>query len=505
MRNFITTGIVAGALTVSAVMPAFADVTAREVWDELKGYYESFGYYVEIGTENISGGVVTISQMTLTMQIPDEDEKVRATVDSLILRETGNGSVAIELPESSALAIQVVDNGDVEVQVNIAMDLENFEGLVSGALGNLRIENEGDSMSFKVSEVKAGDETIPVNISIVSGPFENDYRIEKIDDKRRAISGDYDIESMGVIAHVNEPDGDGFFNLTGTVASMESEFSGEFTTSEDPVEVLDAGLNIGVSMEMGASDFDVSFQVKNDRFAMTASAVDALFGFVLSPDVISYDIVEHGVEINISSSEIPIPAVNLNYDELEIGFAVPLSASEEPSEFNGVAALRGLEISEAIWSMIDPGQIIPRDPATIAIDISGKLMVLMDLMNLENLASLEDMDSPPYLPVAVDINELSAIFGGAELAGSGTMTFDPESSVIIQGVPLPVGEVNLSLKGGFGLMDKFSALGLVPAEASMGIRGMIGAFSKPVGEDHFETKVEMNADGSILANGQRIQ
>ena len=238
---------------------------------------------------------------------------------------------------------------------------------------------------------------------------------------------------------------------------------------------------------------------------MTASAVDALFGFVLSPDVISYDIVEHGVEINISSSEIPIPAVNLNYDELEIGFAVPLSASEEPSEFNGVAALRGLEISEAIWSMIDPGQIIPRDPATIAIDISGKLMVLMDLMNLENLASLEDMDSPPYLPVAVDINELSAIFGGAELAGSGTMTFDPESSVIIQGVPLPVGEVNLSLKGGFGLMDKFSALGLVPAEASMGIRGMIGAFSKPVGEDHFETKVEMNADGSILANGQRIQ
>ena len=253
MRNFITTGIVAGALTVSAVMPAFADVTAREVWDELKGYYESFGYYVEIGTENISGGVVTISQMTLTMQIPDEDEKVRATVDSLILRETGNGSVAIELPESSALAIQVVDNGDVEVQVNIAMDLENFEGLVSGALGNLRIENEGDSMSFKVSEVKAGDETIPVNISIVSGPFENDYRIEKIDDKRRAISGDYDIESMGVIAHVNEPDGDGFFNLTGTVASMESEFSGEFTTSEDPVEVLDAGLNIGVSMEMGAS------------------------------------------------------------------------------------------------------------------------------------------------------------------------------------------------------------------------------------------------------------
>ena len=39
----------------------------------------------------------------------------------------------------------------------------------------------------------------------------------------------------------------------------------------------------------------------------------------------------------------------------------------------------------------------------------------------------------------------------------------------------------------------------------MGAQMMMGAFTRPVGEDMLETTVEITGDGQILANGQRLQ
>ncbi|MFT6694908.1 MAG: hypothetical protein ACJAXU_000398, partial [Paracoccaceae bacterium] len=144
-------------------------------------------------------------------------------------------------------------------------------------------------------------------------------------------------------------------------------------------------------------------------------------------------------------------------------------------------------------------------PATVAVDVSGKVTVLVDLLDAEVLDNLDDMAGPPMLPVSLDLSELLVSFGGALLEGDGAVKVDLATAKMIAGVPLPVGEVNLSLKGGFGLMDKLAALGLIPMEASMGIRGMLGIFAKPMGEDRFETKIEFTEEGGILANGQRIQ
>ena len=152
--------------------------------------------------------------------------------------------------------------------------------------------------------------------------------------------------------------------------------------------------------------------------------------------------------------------------------------------------------------MVDPGKSLSRDPATIVIDLVGKVMLLTDLSNPENLKHLK---GPPAIPVSVDLNELTAIFAGAVLNGSGAVRFNMENTESFGGMPQPVGEVNLRLKGGFGLMDKLVELGLVPPDAAMGIRAMSGAFAKPVGDDELESKIELTEDGGILANGQRIK
>ena len=59
---------------------------------------------------------------------------------------------------------------------------------------------------------------------------------------------------------------------------------------------------------------------------------------------------------------------------------------------------------------------------------------------------------------------------------------------------------------GNGLIDKVTKMGLVPQDQAMGARMMLGMFAKPgEGTDTMTSKIEFNADGSIMANGQRIQ
>jgi len=162
----------------------------------------------------------------------------------------------------------------------------------------------------------------------------------------------------------------------------------------------------------------------------------------------------------------------------------------------------GLTVCEAIWSMFDPGQIVPRDPATFAIDMSAKVLVLIDLLNVENL---ERMKGPPALPQSVTLNELTAAFGGARLKGEGEVKINLANMHSYDGMPQPIGKVHLNLKGGFGLLDKLAELGLVPDDAVFTIRAMSGAFAKPVGDDELETEVEFTEKGGVTVNGQMIK
>jgi len=55
-------------------------------------------------------------------------------------------------------------------------------------------------------------------------------------------------------------------------------------------------------------------------------------------------------------------------------------------------------------------------------------------------------------------------------------------------------------------MDKLVQMGLLPQEQAMGARMMMGLFARPgEGPDSLTSTLEINAEGHILANGQRIQ
>ena len=73
-------------------------------------------------------------------------------------------------------------------------------------------------------------------------------------------------------------------------------------------------------------------------------------------------------------------------------------------------------------------------------------------------------------------------------------------------LPAPEGEADLKLVGGNGLLDKLVEMGLVPEDQAMGARMMMGLFAVPgEGEDTLTSKIVVNEEGHVLANGQRLK
>ena len=505
MKNLFKSGIAAGLLCLTTAFPSLADVTAQELRDEIVSFYKNSGYEITIGSEDQAGGTLTLRDVTAVLDIPDDSGEIIVGLGDIVLRETGDGSVEVEPSSNIVFNMHVTPEGEDDVVVKGSLDLRNMMLRASGSMDALKLASASDGGSFRITSFEVDGDAMPVSGVVDFGATASNSTIVKKTNDRRRVSGDTSVASIKVSGGARDPKGDGFLAFAASLDNLVSIFSVEAKKTEDIEDFMSSGFSGDVTLTYGASEIDMSFQDGNDRFAMTTDARKGKFAFALSTDLIEYEIAQEGVNLTMSSSELPIPSVNLSYDELVLAFGVPLSKSDQPGYFHLKTALRGLEVSEAIWSMVDPGQILPRDPAAFALDITGTVMVLANLMNPKTLEVLEDMDKSPMVPVSINLEELTAEIAGVLLKGSGKVTFDADSPVKIGGVPIPVGDIDLRLEGAYGLMDKLMQIGLLPDDASMGMRAMLGAFAKPVGDDKFESNIAFTESGGITANGQRIQ
>jgi Uncharacterized protein conserved in bacteria (DUF2125) len=173
-------------------------------------------------------------------------------------------------------------------------------------------------------------------------------------------------------------------------------------------------------------------------------------------------------------------------------------ANEVAGDYGMVMKLSQFTVSEEAWAMFDPSGALKRDPADIAIDVSGKTKLDFIAMMQADEAGTE----PPVPAVeTLDITELTLKVAGAALAGTGAFTFDNS-----MGIPMPLGEANVTVTGANALIDGLIATGLLAEEDAMGARMMMGVFMAPgANADELTSKIEAKAGGEIYVNGQRVQ
>jgi hypothetical protein len=226
------------------------------------------------------------------------------------------------------------------------------------------------------------------------------------------------------------------------------------------------------------------------------------FHATMNQSKLSYGFAFDGVEVSAQAPDLPFP-VMFSWDQAETSFYMPLENTDEAEPFGFKFALTDVTVSDDIWNMADPTGTIPREPVTAELELAGMAKLFFNILDPDQAEAMAFADTPGELN-SMQLIGLRLAAAGAEITGAGDFTFDNSDLDTFDGFPRPEGEVNIGVKGANALIDTLVDMGLLPAEqATMG-RMFMGMFTTPSGDDELSSKIEINAEGHIMANGQRI-
>ncbi|MCH2096224.1 MAG: DUF2125 domain-containing protein [Rhodobacteraceae bacterium] len=486
---------------------AMADVTPRQVWNDLEAYLTDFGYAVT-GTEVANGNDLTIQDMTFSMALPEGGGDVAMSASELRLIDRGDGSVLVRFPDVMPLDIRI-DDGE-EVDLGLDYSQTNMSVIVSGEPNNLVYTYTADSLEITLAELAIDGEVVPMDVASFSLQMNSVDGSSRISGQEgRDITQVMDIGSLTYDVAFSDPDGgDEAGAFRGALSGV--KFAGDLflpdnLDPEDPVAMMSSGFVMDgkFSHSGGKTQFEIT------EFSGTTNGASStnggFIGVSMGPDGVTYDLGGTGVSFNLSGPEIPLP-VSAAMEEASFNVTMPLMAADVEQDFGLGIKLAGFTTADMLWGLFDPGQILPRDPATVALDITGKAKLFFDLIDDKAMMEIAMSDALPGELISLALNGLTVSAVGAELTGNGAFTFDNTDLETFNGIPRPIGQVNLNVAGANTLIDNLIRMGLLAEEDAMGARFVLSMFTVPgQGADENVSTIEFNEQGHILANGQRLQ
>ena len=505
-----TAASVAALCVISGGTAAFADVTAEQVWADWRDYMKDSGYTLE-ATETRSGDTLTVSGISMTFEVPEEDMTIDMSMGDMNFVDNGDGTVSITLAPSLPIDISVdaEDGEDVEIGLDYAT-----EGLT------IDVSGDPENMTYAYSAANIALTLVSLNIEGEDVPMDEfgqaEFRMADVEGTTEMSVGNLrqSVQKVttGAVSYVmdfNEPDdGGGRFVIRGEAEGMEFDGTASLPNDMDP-EQMAAALKAGFAFDgsfsftNGSSNFN--FNDGDESAQGTSSSSSGQIGLKMDESGITYSGEGTDIAMSMAGAEIPFP-LELSMQQAGFNLMVPVTAGEGEQDFAFALTLGDFTMSDLIWGIFDPSGQLPRDPATVAFDTSGTVKLLVDLLDPEEMEKIEEGESMPGELHSLDLNSLTVSAAGAELTGDGSFTFDNSDLTTFEGMPAPTGSVNLMLVGGNALLDKLVAMGFVPEEQAAGARMMMGLFAVPGdGEDTLTSTIEVKGDGQVLANGQRIK
>lgn len=480
---------------------AQADVTPEQVWQDWQDMSGAYGQTYKAEAVGREGDTLVVKNLNIHMD--EGGTVIDGTLAEIRFREVGDGTVAVTTSESYPISIVTKgDQGTPDKTADITVSMPGLSMIASGSEGDTQYDYTADQITVTITGKEGAVQVFDASIGMsgVSG----DYSLVTGDNDAKDIETNMLVEMMTMSA--NADDNGSNAKINASLADFDLQMTGNILNPEAMVNMAKAlqdGFMADMTMSYGASEISIDAMDNGKPTKVAAKADEGGFAFDMSLDGMGYSVFGKGAEMTISGADIPFPELKLAYSDAEIGFHMPVVKSDSPVPFSLITRLVDLSISDEIWGMVDPTGQLPRDPATLVVDASGTVKLTQDI--LDEAAMAEAGDAAPGELYSLDLSELKLKVAGAELTGTGALTFDNTDMVTFQGMPAPTGKVDLALQGGNGLLDKLIAMGLVPEDQAMGFRMMTAMFAKKgEGEDSLTSTLEFK-DKHFFANGQQLQ
>ncbi|ROU02971.1 DUF2125 domain-containing protein [Histidinibacterium lentulum] len=505
MTIFARTGQTALAATLMVGTAAHADVSAQQVWDSFKENMALYGESsLSVGSEEMSGDTLTVSDVVLT--ISDAETTVTSDLGTLTFTETGDGTVSVGMPTTTPLTIRIEPTFGTPATLNASVTQEAMDLIVGGTPEEMTYDISAARYVVSLDSVEGEEADVTLNAAqLAISDIAGTYQITT-DEALQTIESALAAGSVTIAVDIAETGGPGLFQFMGTIDGLETTGTVSLPVDMDmeaPEMAFVDGLLVDAGYEFGASNYAFSFAEEGNTAEGTASAESGSMAVFMDASGFSYAGGATAPSVSISGSDLPFP-VEVSMAEYSYGISLPLAATDSPEEFGADLLISELSVNDAVWSIIDPRGVLDHGPATISLDISGLVALAYDVLDPMQMQAMMMADVPGEL-YEVMINDLTVRAAGAEILGSGGFTFDNTDLDTFGGMPRPEGSAAVEITGANQLIDKLVQMGLVPEEQVMGARMMMGMFAQVTGDDQMRSELEINEQGHVIVNGQRIQ
>lgn len=508
MTKYFARGAVATLVIAVTAQSAQADLTAQDVWSDWKQYLTSAGYAVS-GNEQDTGSGLTVQNLALTMPMPEETGSFAVNIDNLTFTENGDGSVSIRFPDSIPMSFEGSDDGEDPVSGVLTYSQTGSSMTASGAPEDVVYAYAADKVALNLTSLVVDGQPVPDSVARMSvelNEVASDTHMTL--EAQRSYTQTMSAATLTYDMAFDDPESDDKGTFVGAIQDIGFQGNGAIPLEMDPADfnrMLQDGFAMDGAFTYGAGKSDIQGVGDGQPFAFGSSSQGGRIAIKMDAAQIAFDVQQKQTALTLSGAELPFP-VALNAALTAFQLSIPVAKSDAEQDFAMGLNLSDFTMSDMLWSMFDPAAQLPRDPATVALDLTGRAKVLFNFLDPAVAASLEQSGETPVELSALTINKLLVSLVGARLSGTGDFTFDNTDLETFDGMPRPTGHVDLELVGGNGLLDKLIAMGMVGDDEAMGARMMMGMLAVPGTEpDTLNSKLEINAQGHILANGQRIQ
>ena len=490
------------AMALLAAGPALADVTAQQVWDDWKAQMAVYGESgMTIGAETYEGGVLTVTD--LGFNVTGEDgSTATGNLPELVFTENGDGTVSITMSEEYPITISTPADPTTESEASdVALALRHT-GLVMTASGEpqaLTYDLSAARYALELDSVTEAGAEVPAEALLAFNDISGSYT--STTGAMRDVVYDLAAASMDLLIDATNSDDGSHVMLSGKVnqVATQATVTMPLDPATDPEMMMVNGFAVQGGYTAGGGQYIFEFTdasgPTNGTFSTGGSALD----FQFSKDALAYDTSATDVALQATSAAMPIPS-NATIGEDGIKVEMPLSKTDGPAPWAAGLTLRDLALNEEVCAMFHPQGMLPHDPATVAVDLSGTATVLFDAMDPAQAEAMASAPMPAQVE-SVDINELTVTFGGASVTGTGSFTLDNTDMTTFPGMPKPTGALDLQLNGVKALINNLAGMGLIPQDQVMIGLGMLGAFATEVGPDQLTSHIEATQDGQLLVNG----
>lgn len=486
---------------------AWADLSAQDVWADWQSYLAETGYDVT-GTPQQSGDTLVVSDLSVSMTLQDPVMTLGFAADSVTFGENGDGSVTVGLPLRMPLTIAGQNDDGERFESVFDYTHSGLSMVVSGDPGDLTYTYGADEVDLTLTTltVDGVDLVDHARIAVSLNDIAGSTRM--LIGAARSYEQSMTAGGLSYNMAFDNPESDERASFVGMLNGLEFDGAATLPADLDTADfpaMMQAGFAVDGRFGYTSGQTDIDGAGNGEEFAFSSTSQGGTIEVGLSAQTLVYDISQKIAAISVQTNQLPFP-VSLEMALAGVRMVIPVGKSDTEQDFELSVALRDFNMSDMIWGVFDPAGTLPRDPATLVLEMAGKAKVLYNLLDPEVTARLEETETAPGELNALTIRNLLVSVVGARLTGTGDFTFDNSDLETFDGMPRPTGYVDLQLVGGNGVVDKLIEMGLLSNSDAMGARMMMGMLAVPgEGPDTLNSRLEINDQGHVLANGQRIQ